>query len=255
MNYVYMIIVSILFTGCVSNGFSEYYTPYAGDKIEPTKDVNVIPYSRDSDILNKLEEGYRTIGSSNFKSSGNTTLDQLKSHAKSVGADIAMIRSSYAGSESYAQPVMNYTPGTTSTTYANASAYGNGGYANAYGTSTTYNPATYSTSFVQGTRNLTNYTVMYLKKFNPTKSTSSGIWVIDKTTQLNKTMGTNSGCLVQLVYKNTLGYNNDIFRGDVIMKINNEKVRNCKDINSRNLKNTSLDLWRDGKIIKITDMK
>jgi len=166
-----------------------------------------------------------------------------------------MISSSDAGSESYTQPIMNYTPGTTSTTYSNANAYGSSGYANAYGTSTTYNSGTYSTNYVQGTRNWTNYNVTYLKKFNPNKWTRSGLWVSDKTTELNKKMGTNAGCLVQLVYKDTPGYYNDMFRGDVIMKVNNNKVRSCKDVNFKNLKKVSLELWRNGKTIIVKDMK
>ena len=255
MFYLYALIVSLFLSGCASNGFSEYYTPYAQDKVAPTDHVDIIQYKNDNELLDKMEEGYRILGSSNFKSSGGATLEQLKSQAKSIGSDVAMVNSSYAGSESYVMPIMNYTPGTTSTTYSNASAYGNTGYANAYGTSTTYNPGTYSTSYIPATRNWTSYKVIYLKKFDPNKWTRSGIWVVEKTTELNKKMGTNSGCLIQLVYKNTPAYNNDIFRGDVIMKVNGSKIRSCKDINFKNKKNVSLELWRDGKTVIIKNMK
>ena len=36
MFYLYALIVSLFLSGCASNGFSEYYTPYAQDKVAPT---------------------------------------------------------------------------------------------------------------------------------------------------------------------------------------------------------------------------
>jgi len=251
-------LIAFLISGCSQNGFSKFYTPYLQEPLKPTKTVQYYTYSNDNDILDAESKGYQVIGYSGFTDVRAPSKEQAISQAKKVGADIVMVSWKFQNTETYAQPVMNYTPGTTSTTYSNANAYGSNG-SSAYGSgrSTTYTQGTYSTSYVQQTAQRYAYSAYYLKKLDISKF-QLGVSYANKTTQLSKKIGTNAGCLIRLVYHDTPAFYSDIMKDDVILKANNKKVLSCKNLNKildTVEKTVSFSIWRNGKIITINDIK
>ena len=253
---VISIAIMVMVSGC-QNAYSQFYTPYLQEPLKPTKKVDYYTYSNENDITNAVAKGYRVIGYSGFTSTKAPTKAQAISQAKKIGADIVMVTWEYQNQETNSVPVMNYTPGTSSTTYSNANAYGsNGSSAYGYGTSTTYTQGTYSTSYVQQTTHRYAYGAYYLVKID-VKKFSLGVSWAKKTAEMSKKIGTNSGCPIRVVYENTPAYYNDLMNGDIILKANGEKVRSCQDVGDilAPLKVISFEIWRNGKILNINEIK
>lgn len=248
--------VIFILTGC-QNAYSQFYTPYLQKKLEPTDSVKYYTYNNEEDVLNALSKGYEIIGYSGFTSTKAPTQEQAISQAQKVGADVVMATWKFQNTESQTIPIMNYTPGTTSTTYSNANAYGsNGSSAYGYGTSTTYTQGQYSTNYVQRTANRYMYGAYYLKKID-IKKLSLGVIFGNKTAEMSKKTGTNSGCPIRIVYENTPAYYNDLMNGDIILKANNEKVLSCEEL-SKTLSRSkviSFEIWRNGNIIRKNDIQ
>ena len=128
----------LLLTGC-QNAYTQYYQPYLQKKLEPTNNVQYYTYQNEEELYNTLSRGYQIVGYSGFTSTKAPTKEQAISQAEKVGADIVLATWKFQNTENRTVPIMNYTPGTTSTTYSNANVYGsNGNSAYGSGTSTTY---------------------------------------------------------------------------------------------------------------------
>lgn len=163
----------------------------------------------------------------------------------------------FQNAENQTVPIMNYTPGTSSTTYANANVYGNNGYsAYGYGTSTTYTQGTYSTNYIQRTVQRYAYMAYYLKKFDTTKL-KFGVQYGNKTAEISRKIGTNEGCPIQVVFENTPAYNYDVMKGDVVLNANETKVLSCQELDKiiKPLETVSLQVWRNGNVVSINDIK
>lgn len=250
--------IIFLMSGC-QNAFSKFYTPYSTKKLEPTDKVYYLTFANQSEVEAQLARGYYVVGYSSFSDTKAPSKDQAISHAKSIGADAVMLSWKFQNTESQAVPIMNYTPGTTSTTYANANAYGsNGSSAYGYGTSTTYTQGTYSTSYAQRTTHRYSYIAYYLKQLKKEDlflGTSYGY----KNTELSKKIGTNSYCPLEIIYLDSPAYKKDIMKGDIVLKINGNKVSSCKSfyqtLKDYKKKMVSLEIWRDGKIKNIDNIE
>ncbi len=153
-------------TSCVSNNYSNFYTPRVSETFEKSKDCKHYNYT--PEYLDELvSKGYAVIGTSAFEGALQSDAYAVK-QGKNIGADIVLTSAQYTRTEQGTQIVPIYTPGQTSsvTTYssgtanaygsANVNVYGSGGYATGSGTASgtaTYNGTSTSYYTSPGTMN------------------------------------------------------------------------------------------------------
>lgn len=262
-NKLLIIFAVLLLTGC-ANAFRQYYKPYTQIPFEKTKEVQAFSFDKTEEIFSLMKKGFAIIGTSDFTACGNITKEQAISHGKNIGADLVLISSKYLNTEQGVMPILQYQPGQTATIntssnyHTTASAYGSGGYAygsgNTYGSSTSYvsTPGTYSTQYMPYSYNRHEYHAIYLKKIN-VKELKLGVLFGEINPDTRKRLGTNSGCLISLVYEETPAYYSDLLDGDIVLECDGERINNPMQF-SEMLKNTSnktinLKIWRDGTTI------
>lgn len=220
---------SLLLAGCVNN-FEESYQGQANARLLPnyvpsTEEIKIISttdLSKDEKIL--MKRGYVMIGKSSFQANtGTVREDALLDHAKKVGAQVVLIKSVVTGT---VNKVMALSTPTSSTSYtsANAHAYGSGGYANAYGNSTT---TTYGseTSYIPYTISRSSVGAEFFALFK----TQLGVFPTDLTDEEKKAIGQNGGIKVFEIVDNSPAYFSNILPDDLIVSVNGKQVGNRED--------------------------
>lgn len=222
--------LSIL-AGC-ANGFADYYHGMSREQIDERigaraavepKTIYAADVKAESERL--AENGYWLAGESSFQQRETRFAESnALTQARKLGAEIVVLASGDAGSESVAVPIV--TP-TTSTTYSSFSGNAFNGYGtthvNGYGSSTSYGT---STTFVPMTAHRANYYAGYWVKLKPAVL---GVTLLPLTADQHRTIGTNAGLLVRVVVIGSPAYKADIFRGDYLMAINGESTSDVQD--------------------------
>ncbi|MEX3791292.1 PDZ domain-containing protein [Paraburkholderia sp. BR14374] len=215
--------LSIL-AGC-ANGFSQYYHGMTREQIDEKVGVRtgVEPkavYATDvkAESEHLAESGYALVGESSFQGPESRFAEsKAMSQARSLGADLVVLASSGAGSETVAVPIV--TP-RSSTTYSSFSGNAFNSYGtthvNGYGTSTSYGT---TTNIVPMTVHRANYYAGYWVKQKPAVP---GVVFNPLTPEQHRAIGTNSGLLVRVVVIGSPAYKADIFKGDYVMAIDGE---------------------------------
>lgn len=268
MKQIILLLFALILTlsGCV-NPYSQFYRDYTegrgvvGNPIFlPSGKEPVILQGIDpsSDAKEMVVNGYACIGESSFNA-GEASSSDAKSHAIDVGADKVLLYSKYSHTESGTMP-MTTPDNKTSTTYSTATAYGSGGgYANAYGTSTTN---TFGTKTTYVPYSIRRYD--YLATFwTMTKPPALGAILEELTPEQKRQIQSNKGACVIAVRKSSPAFENDILEGDIIRQINGTDVidvRNCvKTINEHRGESVTITLMRNGssiqKTVKLNDLK
>ena len=239
---------AVLLCGCVKSGVQEFYTPvplpssHVGNTV-PCNSPQVFGFPNgvaSSDIgLFMFEDGYIEIGNASWNGAEeNVEAEAIKKGAE-VGACIVLINTEYTGAHQSVIPVTNYNPGTTSTVYAT-----NGG------TATIYNPGTTSTNYIPHSVSRFNYEAVFFAKLKEQPHLLGVTTRLPPESYMQLT-DSRTGILVVAVRKNSVAYKANIFKGDIISKVNGTpctftygKIEQLKN-NSEN----ELEIYRNGKYI------
>lgn len=248
------LILSIMLGGCVNQFADNYktiattsnplYIPVSGEiEIKETKDIQ-------GDLQTYLERGYAPIGTSNFSArSGSQNIQNLRNHAKTVGAKAVLINRSNLGSSTITLPFTTPTT-TTSQSRSNYNISNNyGGYASVNGNTTT---TTYGsqTQYVPVQVSFTQYSAIYLAKFK----SRTGIYPVELNNQDKAKIDQNTGFKVGVVVNESPAYYANILPNDIITKINGIDIAGIKGfIEVTNIAPSGLmniDLIRDSRKLR-----
>jgi hypothetical protein len=229
-------ICSLLFiAGCV-NGFERFYKPSPNaDQILKSPynaPVNAIPlifdYSNNPkvDNHNAMRAGYVYVGSADFYANARkVSQSQLIAQAKSVGASLVLIHTSFKDTVSGSVPftVQNAPIVSTVSTSGTVNAYGSGGYAtgtySASGTITTPGGTTTYQMPYQFDRN--NYDATFWVK-RDTSKIILGINPGPLSDTQKRDLQRNSGIVAAVVVNGTPAFQANILEGDILLKVNDE---------------------------------
>lgn len=323
LNYLTAISALLLLQGCAPNHFKKtfksqhnFVTRSYGDNLVD-KNNNPVIYTTDNpevDMISLLENGYISLGESEFTSVEINSKSAAIKFAKEIGASVVLLNSKFLHTKttttmtplSASYPI-SQTPNTvTLNNYSNYSGSPGIGYNISYDTKdkkiretiTTVTPsaALYSqNSYIDGESNtrkteLINQHIWSSHNPNTINSTPDialtvrvptsteseeaqihsyhatfwakttrkpalGIDVIDLSDEIKKKLDLNGGVLVRAVIKNSPALMAPIYRGDILLSINDNIIFTesyIGDILRKNVgKVVKLELFRDGeKIIK-----
>lgn len=274
-NLVSVIALTLLFSlgGCNSlkNPYSQFYraSPFnvsdseKGSEIEPEISFVEIDGFR-SRVNDFLENNFLVLGESHFYAQEKLTRDKKAiAQAKEIGATHILVGRKFKNSRSGSVPL---TLPTQNTSYTHGNVGGQNFYGNINGNNFSGNTSGYSysgTSTTYGSKttnipfHIETYTVA-CAFFVPKKTKPIwGVYFDDLTAEERKLIGTNKALKITAVMRGGAFFNADIFRGDVILKINDKPVyshETLKDIIKKS-KVLNLELFRKGKIIKKTVSK
>lgn len=255
MRYFYATLICLVLSSCASNPYSQYYSGsvnarqqenyiYTGEPIRviPTDDI-------DGDTKKLMAKGYTPIGRSTFNAGSNKVNDQqILEQADLIGAQVVLTASKYTNTESGAIPV-NVPNVTTTNSSASATAYGNKGSVNAYGTGTT---TTYGSNTIYMPYNIrrSDYLAMYFAK---TKS-RVGAYTEPLSDEMKKKLQSNSGVRVFLVTDDSPAFDANILPGDILLTFNGQPIKSVENYQELLKQDGSapiqFSIYRDGKIIK-----
>lgn len=255
-----------LFVGCSTseNPFQKYYQDNTLGKVLETEPYsgNTKIYSSNNlekDIRNIYRDGYLIIGSSAFNS-GTHNPSLLTKHAKHVGADIVLLKSSYAGTFQGSAPVLQYVPPITSTTKSvgavEVNSWGSGGISQGTGVyasqSATIVPGHFNTSLETFQYQRYEYSAAFFRKMRPTVF---GVISRPLTTEMRQKLESNLGVHVWVVRNDSPAYLSGILEDDILVKFNREPILSVQDFSAKVRgaagQKVTVTVWRSGKEIEI----
>ena len=237
--FIIFMMLCVILTSCVTTGFKDFYEPWYDDGYFPENAYlaeNETPEIIQTSNLNEkcreiASNWYWCIGYSGFNGADLETdeiNEALQNLCKEKRVKLAIWAKEYTDTRSgvYSVPHTNYHSYTNSF-----------GYTSSY-TTTSYSTRSYSVQRYDFLSYLfvsipTEYKVMYIPGFS----------VADLTQHDRDTYKQNTGCLVNIVYKDTAAYYANLSHGDIITKINGKSILSVDDfIEFR--KNASIgDIW------------
>ena len=249
----YTVTVLLLLLGCTTTGFTDFYEPWYEDDFFPEssylKESETPLVLKTSDINLKFREissnWFWCMGSSGFN--GPTLEDSeitkaLTNLCREERAQIAIYSKEYTDTRSgvYSTPRTNYHY------YTDAN-----GYSRSY-TTTSYNTTSYSIQRYDFSAYLfisipEEYKILYIPGFS----------VGDLSQQDRDKYKQNTGCLVNIVYKDSMAYFANLSYGDIIIEINGQPIYTVNDFFEMKRNSSIGDIWnllivRDGQIKKIS---
>lgn len=271
MKKLILIFCVIFCAGCATleNPYSKWYQDRTGG-IDITKSPAVIlPTGEpqifsgndvDKDAQKMFEDGYNLLGFSSFNA-GEVDRGKLIAQARKVKAEIVVFYSQYTNTLSGVVPLTLPDNHTMTTTYSgmgntNGNIYGSGGgWASYHGTSNAFGQATTTiydtkTTYIPYSQNRYDYMASYWIKM---KKPIFGVMAVDLTSEQRTKIGTNKGAFVNIVVKDSPAFIADIFKGDIITKLNDDDVVDAKTLQvmeTANMgKKVSLTIIRDDKTL------
>ena len=226
-------IVAMVLVGCgTPNWYSKFYQDYRpsteeimplGEGVEPR--IIVIDFDQNSIKEGRealLRKGYVQIGHSAFWAA-NATEEQLKKHAKEIGAEVVLHSSKYLRTRSGVATITQYNPGQT----YNSSFSGNFGGNNFYGNSTTTSQGSYSNQYVPYSVDTYEFAAGYFKRNkNPF---TFGVFLRELNSAEKSELQSNKGVVIDIVVDGTPAYRADLLKDDVIVSIDGNQI---SDFNS-----------------------
>ncbi len=260
MKKIVILLMALNLSACV-NGYSKFYTAVPGAtpdviaklRIATPPEVPLVEHSATfSDIEQRFGRlGYSPIGYSSFNSGSKESDKDAIEQGKNIGADlVVIINPSYTGTTTSQVPI---TTPTASTSYSSgsATAYGAGGAVTAYGNSTTTTYGT-NTTYVPMTTNRYDYGAAYLVK----RSYIFGVQWRDLTNDERAKLLSNSGVSVTLVINDTPAFRNDVLAGDIIVKIDGQRIYGEKEASGvlavKRGKAVNFTIFRNGEVLEKT---
>jgi len=190
------------------------------------------------DTISMMEDGYVMLGYSSFIAPNNGASRERKAIMKGedVHASVILLYSNYADTINKVVPL--YSP-----------SYISGDVTDNYGNSATFSGSGGSMSYVPVPVNRNNYLATFWIK----TKTILGLFVRDLTEDEHRQIKTNKGVSVIAVVKKSPAFYADIFKGDVILKLNGDNIFERADFLAKLKDHTgqtiTLDILRDGKSI------
>lgn len=240
MRIFQIIIFSILFSGCVANGYKQYYTPNFDVKNAPP-DLQIVPLGPNetpqvymSDDLNRdvniaRSRGWVAVGYASFNGAmapNGAVINQ----AKSIGASMALVSTKYTGTRTITTPLFLPNNQTTiyngsSNGYINGNAGGsnyNGNYSGtSTGTATTYGTTVVPITTQQDRHDQTAvFFVKSLKKYRV------GIQMNELTPEFRSKYERNTGVIISNVMEDSPAFVANVLPGDVLTAIGGSTVIN-----------------------------
>jgi hypothetical protein len=227
----------LLLAGCV-NGFEKYYkpSPSAAQVLKspynaPASATPLIyNYSNDPkvDNHNAMRAGYVYIGSADFYANvRKVSQSQLIVQAKSVGASLVLIHTSFKDTVSGSVPftVQNAPVVSTVNTSGTVNSYGSGGYATGTysGTGTITTPGGSTTYQMPYQFDRNNYDATFWVK-RDTSKIMLGINPGPLSDAQKHQLQRNSGMVVAVVVNGTPAFQANILEGDILLKVNDEDL-------------------------------
>ena len=190
-------------------------------------------------VENIIKRGYAVLGYSSFEANAGDYTGSLRAKSKELQADIVLVSSAYAGTQSGILPLVTYQPGQTATTYSsgqvNANAYGRGGAAygtaNYSGTSTTTTSGAFSTNYIPYSVSRNSYTAIYFRKYH--------FLIGARWRPLNdeerRALERNTGLVVNLVVDGTPAFAANILPGDMLVTFEGEPIQSTEWLNAQTI--------------------
>jgi hypothetical protein len=250
----------LLLFGCTPNPFIKYYQDRTGG-IDISQSPNFILSTADtrlyknnfsalqSDIEKMEEDGYLPLGESSFNGGRNVDPNDAIEQARNIHAEVILFYAEYESTKTGVMPWQSQDRQSSTTTYS-GDVYGSRGYGSYNGTANTTTYGT-RTTYIPYSVDRYNYGATYWAKGTPPVL---GLIVKDLTPEVRQKNGKNIGVDVQIVIKNSPAFRADIFKGDILKKINNVELYEGKDFHEGIKKfagqKVVIELLRDGKEIR-----
>lgn len=255
MRYLYAVLICLSLSSCATNPYTQYYSGSANARQQPnyvytTEPVRIVQSDNiDSDTKKLMTKGYTPIGRSVFNAGSNKVNDnQILEQADLIGAQLVLTASKYTNTESGAVPI-NVPNVTTTNSSASATAYGNKGAVNAYGTGTT---TTYGSNTVYMPYNIrrSDFFALYFAK----TKTVVGAYTEPLNDEMKKKLQSNSGVRVFLVADDSPAFDANILPGDILLTFNGSPIKSVENyqelLKQDGQEPIQFTIYRDGKIIK-----
>lgn len=219
-------------TGCATSGYNKFYhsnapevLPSFVETLKEGQEPRVINSSNlDEDKYSLLAKGYLQLGYASFNGKLED-IENAKAKAKELKATTVLIANKFTDSQTVTTPL--FLP-NNQTTYnsGTASAYGSGGsaYGSYSGTSTTY-----GTQVVPMTSTVRRYDQAALFFVKDTRKPKFGVSAIPLTAEKREQIKRNTGVLISVVREDSPAFFANIMRNDILIKLNNQEVRNIKE--------------------------
>lgn len=253
---------------CASNPYRDTYTSQLSDKVPLGEPASLLPAQSEPQLLSSqdmkadaiklLEQGYRPIGRSKFQGI-HVDASAAVEQAREVGADVVVVRERFIATNTYAQPVGDWTPDrriVTDNTVVTRSDNG-GGAPPQVQTQTQESVTTiegeYEVHYVPATYDTYEHTASYWRR---APAPILGLLVSELGEAERKALQSNKGVLVKAVVRKSPAYLADCFRGDIVRKLGGHEVLGADDffeaVQAQAGKSVDLVLWRDGKTLTKT---
>ena len=252
----------LVLAGCATNYVSvakKYYQPH---QLFNYDDPSLEPWSGEAKWVNStnlieyMKDNYVLIGESAYYAEIDHDHETpIKELATELQADLILCSTSFKDTVQRSRPVFEYVPGSSSTTQTSGSfnsafngSYGSGNFSS---NSSTYTPGKLEQRRVEYSQDRKNVNAFYLRKHKPRKF---GFYWRKPTTEEIRNAGTNFAVTILFVHNNGRAYNADILDGDIITKVNGQRVQ-IEDFDSSlksDKKSYEFTIVRDAKTLKKT---
>ena len=219
--------------GCLTNYYEKYYVDTEGrakiKSIHGNAPVELRTVTTEDDVLNMIEDGYVSIGYASFNGPY-TPMSLAVDTAEKHGAALALLDIRYKETKQYTS-VMFLPSTSTSYTYGsvNATAYGPGGTAHAYGNySGTTTTTTLNAVPVQRNQDIYSHDAMFFKKID-TSNLYGVNWFVPKRLPTEKEDAPIQ-VRVMAVLHGTPAERDGIKRGQIVKSVNGKLIKTRKDI-------------------------
>jgi C-terminal processing protease CtpA/Prc len=252
---------------CASNPYRDTYTSQLSDKVPLGEPASLLPAQAEPQLLSSqdmkadaiklLEQGYRPIGRSKFQGT-HVDASAAVEQARAVGADVVVVRERFLATNTYAQPVGDWTPDrqivTDNTTVTRNQAAGS---PDQVQTQTQQSVTTiegeYQVHYEPVSYDTYEQTASYWRR---APAPTLGLLVSELGDAERKAIQSNKGVLVKAVVRKSPAFLADCFRGDIVRQLGDHEVLGADDffeaVQAQAGKSVALVLWRDGKTLNKT---
>jgi hypothetical protein len=257
-------IAAAVLGGCASNPYHDTYTSQLSDKVPRAEPAPLRPALTEPQLLSSqdlkadglklLEDGYRPIGRSKFQGT-HVDASAAVEQARAVGAELVLVRERFIATNTYAQPVGEWTPDRRIVTEDQTVTRNNG--SEHVETQTHQSVVTiegeYQVRYLPATYDTYEHTASYWRR---APAPVLGLLVSDLDDAQRKALQSNKAVAVKAVVRKSPAYLADCFRGDLVRKIDGKDVIGVDEFFEAVLakagKTVVLELWRDGKTLSKT---
>ncbi len=241
--------VLVLFLIGCSNGFQKFYTPEQHNMGINNKtqsctvpEVRQLPKNVSDTELEILmfEKGYVLIGSANWNGpeyNDSYDISQAREQGKKVLACLVLWSRIYSGEEKSSMPVTTFTPSKTTTVTTMSGDF-----------ATVTTPGSVSTDYIPISISHADYKGLFYAKLKNDPQSLGIAQALPPSTYMQLT-DSRMGVLVKAVQEGSQAYKANIFKGDIIAKINGTPCEYGKPLPTTENSENEIEIFRNGKTI------